>query len=245
MFTRGAQASDLQPVSGKPFVQAVLRGCAPPWRLVDQRCYLLVCVVVRLRKAVRAPSSSCFPPCMPCPPLSLPRRDPKLYAAVEVTLQHAGNAKRAGDLYASRSIASKVGTLFKGLKGVENVYTQHTPLLSATLALLAADKLDVGAYPYMAGSQVGAIRAFLLEKGQEGGVQAAWHLLQGTCWMLVLSLAWLVLVMFFGRGGQDHKASAQSTGWTCVACTCRLATSASKWLQYGDSNQVHCVGLPE
>lgn len=127
-----------------------------------------------------------LPAPVPSPPLS--RRDPKLYAAVEVTLQHAGNAKRAGDLYASRSIASKVGTLFKGLKGVENVYTQHTPLLSATLALLAADKLDVGAYPYMAGSQVGGIRAFLLEKGQEGGVRAGWRLLQGMCWMLVLSL---------------------------------------------------------
>lgn len=38
------------------------------------------------------------------------------------------------------------------LQGVENVYTQHTPLLTETLSQLAADKLDAGTYPYMAGS---------------------------------------------------------------------------------------------
>lgn len=40
------------------------------------------------------------------------------------------------------------------LQGVDNVYTQHQPLLSETLRLLAANDLNAAAYPYMAGSQV-------------------------------------------------------------------------------------------
>ena len=37
---------------------------------------------------------------------------------------------------------------------VDNVYTQHTPLLTATLTRLSNDKLEPLSYPYMAGSQV-------------------------------------------------------------------------------------------
>lgn len=44
-------------------------------------------------------------------------------------------------------------SVFRGLKGVENVYTQHTPLLSATLSMISLDRLDPSSYPYMAGSQ--------------------------------------------------------------------------------------------
>jgi hypothetical protein len=40
------------------------------------------------------------------------------------------------------------------VQGVDNVYTQHQPLLSETLRLLAANDLNAAAYPYMAGSQV-------------------------------------------------------------------------------------------
>jgi vacuolar protein sorting-associated protein 45 len=44
--------------------------------------------------------------------------------------------------------------LLSALQGVDNVYTQHQPLLSETLRLLAANDLNAAAYPYMAGSQV-------------------------------------------------------------------------------------------
>ena len=44
-------------------------------------------------------------------------------------------------------------SVFRGLKGVENVYTQHTPLLSATLSMISLDRLEPSSYPYMAGSQ--------------------------------------------------------------------------------------------
>lgn len=37
---------------------------------------------------------------------------------------------------------------------MDNVYTQHTPLLTATLTNLATDKLDVASYPFMASTAV-------------------------------------------------------------------------------------------
>lgn len=89
--------------------------------------------------------------------LGIRDREPQLFAAVDLVLQHAGNAKRAGDLYASRSVLNKVSTMFRGLRGVENVYTQHTPLLTATLSLLSQDKLDPVSYPYMAATQDDAV----------------------------------------------------------------------------------------
>eukprot|EP00197_Chlamydomonas_leiostraca_P009713 CAMPEP_0202866444 /NCGR_PEP_ID=MMETSP1391-20130828/7558_1 /ASSEMBLY_ACC=CAM_ASM_000867 /TAXON_ID=1034604 /ORGANISM="Chlamydomonas leiostraca, Strain SAG 11-49" /LENGTH=607 /DNA_ID=CAMNT_0049546387 /DNA_START=64 /DNA_END=1887 /DNA_ORIENTATION=+ len=85
--------------------------------------------------------------------LGLRDREPRLYAGVDAVLRAAGQARRAGDLYASRSIMNKAKTMFKGLQGVDNVYTQHTPLLTATLTNLSTDKLDAQAYPFMAGSQ--------------------------------------------------------------------------------------------
>jgi hypothetical protein len=48
-----------------------------------------------------------------------------------------------------------------GAQGVDNVYTQHTPLLTETVAALAADRLDPLAYPYMAAT------------GEEAAVMAA------------------------------------------------------------------------
>mmetsp|Transcript_15674 Transcript_15674/g.28048 ORF Transcript_15674/g.28048 Transcript_15674/m.28048 type:complete len:588 (-) Transcript_15674:346-2109(-) len=81
--------------------------------------------------------------------LGIKQRQPKLCAAVETLLQAAGSERRAGDLYGSRSLMNKAKNVFKGLKGVENVYTQHTPLLTETIAQAANDKLDPNAYPYM------------------------------------------------------------------------------------------------
>ena len=40
------------------------------------------------------------------------------------------------------------------LQGVDNVYTQHTPLLTATLTALSTDKMEVSQYPFMAATQV-------------------------------------------------------------------------------------------
>lgn len=43
-------------------------------------------------------------------------REPKLFSAVEAVIRYAGAARRAGDLYASRSILSKARNAFMGLQ---------------------------------------------------------------------------------------------------------------------------------
>jgi vacuolar protein sorting-associated protein 45 len=71
-------------------------------------------------------------------------RDPKLFSAIDTVLRHSGSQSRVGDLYASRSAMNKTISF----------YTQHTPLLSATLQLLTQDRLKPSDYPYMmSGSQ--------------------------------------------------------------------------------------------
>lgn len=77
----------------------------------------------------------------------------RLLGAVGAVLGYAGADKRAGDLYGQRSLLGKARNLVKGLQGVDNVYTQHTPLLAETLAQLGKDNLAVGAYPYIAATQ--------------------------------------------------------------------------------------------
>jgi hypothetical protein len=78
-----------------------------------------------------------------------------------ITYHHAHlrccSCRRAGDLYGGANILGKARNVLRGLQGVENVYTQHVPLLVETLRLLAANDLPVGAYPYAAGSQVGGV----------------------------------------------------------------------------------------
>lgn len=44
-------------------------------------------------------------------------------------------------------------TLLKDLKGVENVYTQHVPLLSTTLTQLIKGRLNTNAYPFLEPTQ--------------------------------------------------------------------------------------------
>eukprot|EP00877_Chromochloris_zofingiensis_P007831 jgi/Chrzof1/3300/Cz12g20040.t1 len=78
---------------------------------------------------------------------------PQLYAAAEGILKYAGAERRAGDLYGGGNILVKAKNVFKGLQGVDNVYTQHAPLLVETINQLSSNNLSAAAYPYMASSQ--------------------------------------------------------------------------------------------
>ncbi|KXZ43440.1 VPS33 protein [Gonium pectorale] len=88
-------------------------------------------------------------------------REPRLYAAAESILRYGGASRRAGDLYGSRNLLVKARNVFKGLQGIDNVYTQHTPLLCETVAAIASDRLDPAAYPFMAatGDEAAALAA--------------------------------------------------------------------------------------
>lgn len=68
------------------------------------------------------------------------------------SLQSAPVAGGFSDLFESSSIFSGARHRFKGLKGVENVYTQHSPRLEATLQNLIKAKLKEQQYPFIEGS---------------------------------------------------------------------------------------------
>lgn len=52
----------------------------------------------------------------------------KLKTFISSLLKYAGNKKRQGDLFNNNSVFSRTKNVLKGLKSVENVYTQHTPI---------------------------------------------------------------------------------------------------------------------
>lgn len=56
------------------------------------------------------------------------------------------------EIFESAGIFSGASSRFKGLKGVENVYTQHTTLLESTLQNLIKGRLKEQRYPFMEGS---------------------------------------------------------------------------------------------
>ncbi|KAJ5518370.1 Short-chain dehydrogenase/reductase SDR [Penicillium expansum] len=56
------------------------------------------------------------------------------------------------DLFESTSFFSGASSRFKGLKGVENVYTQHSPRLEVTLQNLIKGRLKELQYPFLEGS---------------------------------------------------------------------------------------------
>ncbi|KAJ7644229.1 Sec1-like protein [Roridomyces roridus] len=76
----------------------------------------------------------------------VPREDARL---VYVFLNIAGADQRQDDLFSTESLFAKGRSALKGLKGVENVYTQHRPHLSQTLENLFKGRLKETSYPFM------------------------------------------------------------------------------------------------
>lgn len=71
---------------------------------------------------------------------------------IPALLFYAGYQQRQDDLFSNQSFLSRGKSALKGLKGVENVYTQHTPLLAETLDLLIKARLKDTDYPFVEGS---------------------------------------------------------------------------------------------
>ncbi|SOV09059.1 probable vacuolar protein sorting protein VpsB [Ustilago sp. UG-2017a] len=76
-------------------------------------------------------------------------------ALVFVTLNIAGADQRQDDLFANENFFSRGRSALKGLKGVENVYTQHTPHLVQTVDNLMRGRLRDTSYPFVSPSQTG------------------------------------------------------------------------------------------
>ncbi|CRK19145.1 hypothetical protein BN1708_012541 [Verticillium longisporum] len=71
--------------------------------------------------------------------------------AYHSSLQQSHTQTGITDLFESAGIFSGARDRLKGLKGVENVYTQHTPLLENTLQNLIKGKLKDQQYPFVEG----------------------------------------------------------------------------------------------
>ncbi|XP_076464978.1 vacuolar protein sorting-associated protein 45-like [Babylonia areolata] len=73
---------------------------------------------------------------------------------VQAILDYGGRKARGSDLFGNQDPVAITKRLLKGLKGVENVYTQHKPLLQGVLDQLIKGKLKEAAYPYLGTSQL-------------------------------------------------------------------------------------------
>lgn len=78
----------------------------------------------------------------------------KLIKMVRAVLDFGGSSVKSGDLFGNDDAIAFTKKFLKGLKGVENVYTQHKPYLETTIDLLIKGKLREGAYPYLGPSQL-------------------------------------------------------------------------------------------
>lgn len=63
-------------------------------------------------------------------------------------IEYAGSQHRQSDLFNVESAVKITKRFFKGLSGVDNVYTQHKPLLHETLEDLMKGRLKENFYPY-------------------------------------------------------------------------------------------------
>ncbi|KAK6257667.1 hypothetical protein QUC31_001126 [Theobroma cacao] len=68
---------------------------------------------------------------------------------VQFLLKQAGVDKRTSDLYGNRDLLNIARNMARGLKGVENVYTQHQPLLFQTMESITKGRLRDVDYPYV------------------------------------------------------------------------------------------------
>ncbi|KAM7518723.1 hypothetical protein LguiB_017685 [Lonicera macranthoides] len=80
----------------------------------------------------------------------LASRSPKYKPGlVQFLLKQAGADKRTGDLYGNRDLLNIARNMARGLKGVENVYTQHQPLLYQTMESITKGRLRDVDYPFV------------------------------------------------------------------------------------------------
>nr|KAF6398382.1 vacuolar protein sorting 45-like protein [Rousettus aegyptiacus] len=68
---------------------------------------------------------------------------------VSAVVEYGGKRVRGSDLFSPKDAVAITKQFLKGLKGIENVYTQHQPFLHETLDHLIKGKLKENLYPYL------------------------------------------------------------------------------------------------
>ncbi|PWN40185.1 Sec1-like protein [Ceraceosorus guamensis] len=110
-------------------------------------------------------------------------------ALVYVMLNIAGAEQRQDDLFSNENFFSRGKSALKGLKGVENVYTRHSPHLAETVENLVRGRLREQSYPYVGNAPpIGqqSIRPQEVIIFIVGGATYEGELEDATCWMLRL-----------------------------------------------------------
>ncbi|KAL0806254.1 hypothetical protein Bca101_098746 [Brassica carinata] len=80
----------------------------------------------------------------------LASRSPKYKPGlVQFLLKQAGVEKCTGDLFGNRDLKNLARNMARGIKGVENVYTQHQPLLFQTMESITRGRLRDVDYPFV------------------------------------------------------------------------------------------------
>eukprot|EP01023_Acetabularia_acetabulum_P066417 TRINITY_DN8971_c0_g1_i1.p1 TRINITY_DN8971_c0_g1~~TRINITY_DN8971_c0_g1_i1.p1 ORF type:complete len:582 (-),score=88.97 TRINITY_DN8971_c0_g1_i1:244-1989(-) len=98
--------------------------------------------------------------------LNLSTRGNNLAAAAKFLLDLAGSQQRCGDLFGNRSLKGRIQRKLSALKGVDNVYTQHQPLLGDIIQNAVENKLPRNQYPYLAENQSEEIKYIEMHKTQ-------------------------------------------------------------------------------
>ena len=62
---------------------------------------------------------------------------------------YGGSKFRETDLFLNQNPMAITKRLLKGLKGVDNIYTQHTPLVKEIVEQMIKGKLKESSYPYL------------------------------------------------------------------------------------------------
>ncbi|KAJ3030294.1 UNVERIFIED_CONTAM: vacuolar protein sorting-associated protein 45 [Siphonaria sp. JEL0065] len=75
----------------------------------------------------------------------------KHISLVEGIIAYGGAERRLANIFENQDILARTKNAFKGLKGVDNVYTQHTPLLVNTLQDFIKGKAKTENYPFIEG----------------------------------------------------------------------------------------------
>ena len=83
---------------------------------------------------------------------------------VQNLTRYAGQNVRKGDLFAEHknTTSNLTGKLFKGLKGVENVYTQHSPQLKQVTEDCVRSRLRPASFPSLGGAESGPVRTVVV-----------------------------------------------------------------------------------
>jgi len=72
---------------------------------------------------------------------------------IAVVLRQAGASRRSADVFMNRTFFAKAAnTVRRGIGGIDNIYTQHEPLLAGTLDALLRARLPHETFPLMTGT---------------------------------------------------------------------------------------------